>query len=487
MATYKKLITLLLTLAITISCTTSGWAFMVGEYAAKGAIVGKNLRYDVTSGTFLVYGRMSSFTQTDQGSSYKVFETGKFFRVKPMTNQALEDLNNRIDQGIKAFGPYQMTHDGSNQEMLLAYEVFDYDPSSDAGIIEPAYGEEAGYWDWTGFGVSTLAYKGQMFEMKKPTTVVDNLAKLEPLLLINGRVFDINGGTPVILDESTGERFTVQDVMNALTTDPAQVAAGNVERPKFIPASWSEKQYREWLKTLQEFWKKTFIEIDYLEWDQQALMESIQSVGGNYFVNGLRGKKNTCLKSVPAIRPDIDKFMKVIEAQQEQPFVKWASPAVLYGYINGVVPTEYLGPYFPSIETFIDAIGEASKKGQLIPQGGEDKDQYKQSERWQIGWDSKESLCKICPPTMTKEYNKMTAWISGTRVLVYLITVYPPNGDPYSYFEHVTSGKLDEQNPPPYTTIEYIGKYIAVDYIISKPAHDFMLSVVREVAKINGI
>ncbi len=470
-------------------------ASSVGEYARQGAVVGRIMAYSPDTDTYIVYGRMS--TLTDQG--YRVFETGKFYKIKPNTRGAAETLPEYYGQGVKAFGNFELLRAAANQEVLLVSDVAPYDPKTDEGIIEPAYGEGIGPFEWTGFGIPSLALQGQTMEMTKATSVIDMLAEMETILLQNNRAFTIENGNPAIVDLNNQKTYSVDDIITDIYADPAQ------------PQSYfrSKDQYRKFYRELHGFWQKHFRITDFIEQNKYSLDQASRAVKGSCYIYGLRGKYNNMLEDMPAIRPDSDKFMSIIERQPEQEFTEWASPAVFYGKIENPVAVnslndiiiswgeegpeklrlkweeEYIGPYFPESRSLIGAIVEAAQNGHLNADN-----KYKQSEKWPIGWstdDDKNAPCPIPPRINTVDYPDMTAWISGTRVLVYLIHVSPPGGEPYSYIEYLTQGKLDVNNPPPYTTIRLIGHYIAAEHIISKPAYNFMLTLLRELALKGGV
>ena len=100
-----------------------------GLQSRQAAIVGKVIcKSDITE-QYIVYGRLSLVTS--QG--FRVYEAGKFFYVTPTDQDSKRFIEQRIGQGVKAFGQLELMRGAINSEILYSNRIIEYKPEDDLG------------------------------------------------------------------------------------------------------------------------------------------------------------------------------------------------------------------------------------------------------------------------------------------------------------------------------------------------------------------
>lgn len=513
----RKQICGILVLAVMLAVLQPAFSFAVGtgeEYqfqhdentanpsaflSRQGAIVGKVIGKSDITDQYIIYGRMSLLSP----DGYRVYKTGKFFYIDPRTEEREKFVEERIGKGIKAFGMLEGVRQTVNMEVLYADSIIEYKPEDDAGVMEPAYGPKSGPFKWIGFGVAQKQYKVDNINFIKSTDVVNMIAHLMTPVLQNGRFLrsELKGRDyeTNIYELETKKDFKLEEVVKALTTD----------RSPDNPLPFLPENNPKFKQPIRLFWQTTFDQAWLLERNFTAYDQMSKSLRGFVFVLGQKGKANNLLEEVTVIRPDIDDFMKYIEDQLgDASFSEWASPAVFYGMIDGSpnrevfsCPTprpipgtmryetpDYIGPYYPEDEPdkFIGAIVEV-KEGRIPKVNSDDPAaHYRDIERWPIGYQGEGSLFPGLTPWQYQQYSGQYVWMTGTRILVYEVTICGEDGCT-THIEHIEYGKLETENLPEGTTVTLIGYYIKPDHIIIKPQYNYMLNLIRELFFKGGV
>lgn len=484
----------------------------------RAAVVGKVIHWNEEAQVFIVYGRLSA----DAGLGWKVYQTGMFFPVKP--DPAYSNIKEKIEslvsegKGIKAFGKY---HSGFDTEAeLLAKEIEEYDPSLDATVgLESAYtGLEE---NWLGLGLHRQLYNSHLTAFKKTTDWVNLLYPFKEALKYGGRILVLEKDIPhykndaplsdvkeyenaVLFDVNQKQEYYAKDLVPAFRADVYRD-----DTPDIIPNA-SREEHRKFLQELRKVYPYPN-NIYYLIKDLDIVNQSLSAVYGTLFVKAHKGIGNSLLREIPVIRPDIDDYMEYVENQTKNPsedISRWATPALFYGAVTPVYRMElqkngtykevydhaiYTTPYFEEsrpqelIETIID-YSNPNYQG-VAEDITDESDKYRDVEVWRFGWEGEGYVLGLTEEQALHFQNHGYTWGVGTRTLVYRVAYNPPEpAKPSVSYPHVTHGNMEDQvkNPPPYTTVSYVGCYIKHDKFITKGEMNFTLDAIREYA-LNGI
>lgn len=471
-----KLKIFILTLLMTVLFVQPTYASS-GFQSSQGAVVGKVICQSDITEQYIIYGRLSMATS----DGYRVYQTGKFFYVQPTDSDSKLYLQQRIGQGVKAFGTLELLKGSS--EILYSNTMTDYNPKDDYGVMEPAYGE-AGPHKWIGFGVALDQYRANTTKLAKSTDVINTLADFADIL--PRTICTVNNET-YFYDPATKKKFELNEAVSALTGTKTAFTPDN---PAF-------------LAPIRNFWQANFKQSYLIEQSQKAYAQMTRAHGGFVYITGLSGRANNLMQSVPAIRPDMDKFMDLTESQCPVEFTDWASPAVFYGRISGtpnneshllttprppqiledeeiefITPT-YTGPYYP--EDKPESLIKAIEANQAV------------SESWPIGWQGQGTLYPGFTPHQYAQYEGQYVWMTGTRVLVYEIITCTTNKDGEvecsTSINHVQYGNMKEgtfSHGNSTTTVTLVGYYINPDHIITKQQYNYLLNLIRELVLKGG-
>ncbi len=447
-----------------------------GFQSSQGAVVGKVICQSDITEQYIIYGRLSMATS----DGYKVYQTGKFFYVQPTDSDSKFYLQQRIGQGVKAFGTLELLKGSS--EILYSNTITEYNPQDDYGVMEPAYGE-AGPHKWIGFGVAQDQYRANTTKLNKSTDVINTLADFADIL--PRTICTVNNET-YFCDPATKKKFELSEAVSALTGIKTAFTPDN-------PA---------YLAPIRNFWQANFKQGYQIEQSQKAYAQMNRAHGGFVYITGLSGKANNLLEGVPAIRPDMDKFMTLVETQSPVEFTDWATPAVFYGRISGTPNNEtylattprpqpllegeeYITPYFTGpyfSEDKPESLVKAIETTHAI------------FESWPIGWQGQGTLYPGFTPQQYSQYEGQNVWMTGTRVLVYEITTCTTNEDGETEcstsISHVRRGNMEEgmfTHGDSTTTVTLVGHYISPDHIITKHQYNHLLNLIRELIFKGGI
>lgn len=467
------ILTLLMTVFFIQPAHASG-----GFQSSQAAVVGKVICQSDITEQFIIYGRLSMATS----DGYKVYQTGKFFYVQPTDKISRDYLSQKINQGVKAFGTLEMVRGTS--EILYSNTINPYSPEDDKGLIEPAFGT-TGPFKWLGFGVAQDQYKTTTINLNKSTNAINTLVHFADLL---PRTIKTDSKETAFYNPITKKSFRLDEATTALCGI----------KNDFTPDSPA------FLAPIRNFWQANFKQSYLIEQSQKAYAQMSRAHGGFVYITGLSGRANNLMQSVPAIRPDMDKFMNLVESQSPVEFTDWATPAVFYGRISGtpnnesyllttprppqipedeeiefITPT-YTGPYYS--EDKPESLIKAIETNQAI------------SEAWPIGWQGQGTLYPGFTPHQYAQYEGQYVWMTGTRVLVYEIITCTTNKDGEeecsTSISHVQNGNMKEgtfSHGNSTTTVTLIGHYINPDHIITKQQYNYLLNLIRELIFKGGI
>ena len=468
-----------------------------GLQSRQAAIVGKVIcKSDITE-QYIVYGRLSLVTS--QG--FRVYEAGKFFYVTPTDQDSKRFIEQRIGQGVKAFGQLELMRGAINSEILYSNRIIEYKPEDDLGVMEPAYGA-IGPHKWIGFGVAQDQYRVSSIKLDKSTDAIKTLVNFTTPLLQEGRTIrtEHKGGEAkaVFYEPKTKKVFELEDVVSALIGTKSE----------FTP------EKKDFLAPIRTFWQANIKQSWLIEKGQAAHAEMSRALRGYIFITGQSGKVNNLMEGVPVLRPDIDKFMSYIESKRGEGFSKWASPAVFYGKISGkpskytyllTTPVEveskykdisyinptYTGPYFAenNPESLVEHIVEIKNDNILEIKSKDPSQNYRDIEIWPIGYPGEGSLYKGFTADQYAHYAGQNVWMTGSRVLVYKIVSCDEEGCSTSY-SHIEYGDMEEgtfTNGKNTTTVTLVGHYIKPEHIITKPQYNLLLDLIKELVFKGGV
>ena len=102
-----------------------------------------------------------------------------FFYVTPTDQDSKRFIEQRIGQGVKAFGQLELMRGAINSEILYSNRIIEYKPEDDLGVMEPAYGA-IGPLKWIGFGVAQDQYRVSSIKLDKSTDAIKTLVNFTP-------------------------------------------------------------------------------------------------------------------------------------------------------------------------------------------------------------------------------------------------------------------------------------------------------------------
>ncbi|ABO49329.1 hypothetical protein Dred_0791 [Desulforamulus reducens MI-1] len=345
----------------------------MGMIDTQSAVVGKILNYDKSCDTYTVYGRRSVMTK----NGWQVVETQKFYHVIPMTDTAKQKLRQGIGSGVKAFGVTQ-TATGLREQNLLAETVLPYNPDADrAAGVSAAFGPAEGPFDWIGFGVANRPTYLSTIELKKEGQGEKITEFVNALATIRDALFNSDG------EESKTERSASQKLPYILHT-----IEGDEEKNDIYT-----DVYKWWKANIDTKW--------YLEKDLDTLNQLGSASGGLAFFKGKVGSNGGYIESVPAIRPNIEKYMNKVGGGGSSYLEK--TPGIFFGSLTYDRETKTLyvsGPFYKRIDSLVNDM-EAVKSGLGSTQ---------RHERWEV---------KGVSPSRMDVLLKNKCWVSGRKVLNY--------------------------------------------------------------------
>lgn len=360
-----------------LGCSTQGFAV----YFEEAALVGKVVDYQAESGKCVIYGRLSTCEGYD--GVWRVFQTGRFYEAIPVSCDLKQILPACRGCGVKLFGSLETGLEG--RSLLLAENMLPYDPGDDiqAGAL-PAWKEgNEPRQDWIGFGIQTGVYTARLCDFDATTDLLKWLFPMKH-----------------VLEEYPGR------------TAPARLQMMDPGICRRLRQAYP------------------LVRVDYLLPPGAVLNEAIKAVGGCCWVRAMKGANNSYIQEIPALRPDLDALMDVIEAiPASNGFSEWAAPALFYGqvvpcYRESTSSEEggrliydhacFNGVYFASAQPgrFVDLLQSRALETGCSLEGDLNR------ENWRLeGLNETEALS-----LQEQGY----AWIAGQRCLEYWYT--PPDG-----------------------------------------------------------
>ncbi len=445
------------------------------------AVVGKVIEFNNDKQQYVVYGRLSA----DAGSGYKVYHSGMFFVAEPDNDTVKSKLDKMASEGkgVKLFGRYSSTY---NAETVMYFtRVEEYDPTLDYSVgLQPAYTDIMPS-NWYGFGIHKHINSSHLTSFDKTTDFVDKLHPLIESLKTGSKE------TREIITDEKGKVALVEGNSKYIPNEFKKVFKNDVyrdETPSVVPNITNNKResHGKYLSNLKS--KIPLKNINYLISTNEARNESLNSVGGTVFVNTLQGESNHYLKSIPITRPDIDRFLSVLEGKNTTSFSEWADNGLYYGKVKPIYTTieiagelveiyshsEFTGSYFPKnkVTDFLDSIEGYSKeileKKAYNYSDKDDEDKFRNKENWTIENMDEQTALRLEKAGYT--------WLTGTRYLTYRLPCYCGAKDCPGYYD-VTVDYGNMKDDPEANLIE---RYMTYNKTISKIEMDFTLSVLRE-------
>lgn len=449
----------------------------------KAAVVGKIIEWNTENQSYIVYGRLSA----DAGTGYKVYHSGMFFVAETSNTIAKEEIERLISEGkgVKLFGRYVSSFD--TDPVMYFSKVEEYKPELDAGVgLKPAYSATEPI-DWVGFGIHRYVNNSKLTSFDSTKDFVNSLypftQSLKANVGANREIIEKEGQYYLTDSDSSSFLYTPKDIRQVLKADVYRD-----ETPKVVPRLGNKRtdDHRLYLNQIKS--KNPLKDIYYLLSTSNLNSKSLNSVGGTVFVKTLKGQSNHYLKSIPVTRPDIDRFVTVLENKKSSGFSEWADNGLFYGKVEPVYITievagklkevfshvEFTGSYFPSkhIDSFLDTIEGYSKE--VLEQtpykypDKDEKDKFRNKETWVIENMSEETALSL--------EKAGYAWLNAARYLTYRLPCHCGSEDCPGYYD-VTVDYGNMKDDPEASLIE---RYMTYDKAITKAELNFTLSVFRE-------